>query len=52
MNYKELKGKCSTCLGCNLLENEDFSGYYRCENYVKGAEDKEDGSRRFIKIYA
>lgn len=28
--------KCNSCLGCNRLENKDFKGTYRCENYVKG----------------
>ena len=34
--YPGLKGKCTTCIGCNRLELENFEGYYRCENYVKG----------------
>ena len=37
--YPELKGKCKICLGCNKLEEIDFAGYYRCENYMRGAED-------------
>lgn len=41
--------KCVTCLGCNLLEDINFKGYYRCKNYVKGVKD---GSGRIIKIYA
>ena len=28
--YKELKGKCKTCLGCNRLEDINFKGVYRC----------------------
>lgn len=39
--YPELKGKCRTCLGCNLLERLDFTGYYRCENYMRGAEEND-----------
>ena len=39
--YPELKGKCKTCLGCNKLEEINFTGYYRCENYVRGAEDEQ-----------
>lgn len=31
---KELFGKCKNCLGCNLLEQEDFNGKYRCDNYI------------------
>lgn len=42
--------KCVTCLGCNLLEDINFKGYYRCKDYVRGAED--DGSRGTIKIHA
>lgn len=29
--YKELKGLCKNCLGCNRLENPDFEGVFRCE---------------------
>lgn len=35
-NYPELKGKCKTCLGCNRLEDENFTGIWRCENYIEG----------------
>jgi hypothetical protein len=31
--------KCVTCLGCNLLEDINFRGYYRCENYIKGVQN-------------
>jgi len=39
--YKEIRQgtKCTTCLGCNLLLNTDFIGYYRCENYARGVND-------------
>lgn len=40
--YVEVKGKCRTCLGCNLLENPNFAGYYRCDNYARGEEDDDD----------
>lgn len=36
--YKELKGKCKTCLGCNRCEDIEFKGTYSCDNYVKGEE--------------
>ena len=36
-----LETKCSTCLGCNRLEDKNFKEVYRCENYVRGRE--EDG---------
>lgn len=29
--YKQLKGLCKNCLGCNKLELESFTGVYRCE---------------------
>lgn len=32
---------CKTCLGCNRLEGRNFKEVYRCENYMRGAE--EDG---------
>ena len=31
-----LETKCSTCLGCNRLEDKNFKEVYRCENYMKG----------------
>lgn len=46
--YAEVKGKCRTCLGCNLLEDLNFAGYYRCDNYARGEDDTEDGSSRVI----
>lgn len=30
--YRELKGICRTCLGCNKLELEEFEGVYSCPN--------------------
>lgn len=38
--YVEVKGKCRTCLGCNLLEDLNFAGYYRCDNYARAEDDK------------
>lgn len=45
--YKDLKEntKCKTCLGCNRLELIDFTGVYRCENYIGGMLDGYDGRR-------
>lgn len=34
--YPELKGVCKYCTGCNQLQNIDFKGVYRCENFRKG----------------
>ena len=27
---------CYTCYGCGRLEQDNFNGVYRCDNYVKG----------------
>lgn len=31
----KVKGKCKKCIGCNLLENEDFKEKEHCEYYIK-----------------
>ena len=49
--YPEVKGKCRTCLGCEKLADIKFEGYYRCENYMRGAEDG-NNNRRTIKTDA
>ena len=36
-----LETKCKTCLGCQRLEDKNFKEVYRCENYVRGAEDEQ-----------
>lgn len=36
--------KCYSCLGCNRLEQEEFKGVYRCENYMKGRNEYEEES--------
>lgn len=33
--------KCYSCLGCNKLEQENFNGIYRCENYMRGKSNDE-----------
>lgn len=43
-----LETKCKTCLGCNRLEMPDFKEVYRCENYMRGAEDEQN--RNIIQI--
>lgn len=43
---KKLIGKCKNCLGCNRLEDPNFTGVYRCEY---STEEEEDDSRRGIK---
>lgn len=48
-NYPQLIGKCAKCSGCNRLELDNFTGVYRCENYIE-EEQKKDDCRRVIKI--
>lgn len=31
----KIKGKCKSCLGCNLLEDFGFKGRKKCKNYIK-----------------
>lgn len=40
-----METKCSTCLGCNRLEDRKFKEVYRCKNYMRGREI-EDGQNR------
>lgn len=42
MKYKELKGLCKNCLGCNRLEDQNFDGVYRCEYATDKQIDVED----------
>lgn len=30
--YRELKGLCKCCLGCNRLENKWFEGFEKCKH--------------------
>lgn len=32
---KELKGKCKTCLGCNMLNDFGFKGRKKCKGYIR-----------------
>ena len=43
-----METKCKTCLGCNRLEDRNFKEVYRCENYMRGAED--ELSRNSIQV--
>ena len=44
--YKELIGKCKTCLfGCVRIEDINFNGVYRCEYYIGGIEDGTNSRR-------
>lgn len=43
-----METKCKTCLGCNRLEDRNFKEVYRCENYMRGAEDEQN--RNTIQI--
>ena len=44
----KIETKCKTCLGCNRLEDINFKEVYRCENYMRGAEDEQ--SRNSIQV--
>ena len=33
---RKLKGKCRTCLGCNLLEEQGFKGREECKYFIDG----------------
>lgn len=44
--YKDLVGKCKTCLfGCERLEDINFIGVYRCEYYLGGMKNGDDNRR-------
>ena len=45
--YKELKGKCKSCIGCNRLEALEFNGIERCEYYTE--EEKDNGNKQQSK---
>lgn len=38
---KKLIGLCKNCLGCNRLENPEFTGVYRCENIIEEIKDEQ-----------
>lgn len=40
--YIQLIGKCITCAGCSLLENSNFKGKQRCDNYFPLINRKEE----------
>ena len=48
-----METKCKTCLGCNRLEDRNFKEVYRCENYMRGAENfsKEYNCRIEVETY-
>ena len=35
MKQLDKNALCSTCYGCNRLENEVFAGVQNCSNYIK-----------------
>lgn len=45
MKYQEIIGKCKNCIGCNLLELENFKGKYRCENFIDGGKNEQSKNR-------
>lgn len=42
--------KCSTCLGCNRLEDINFVGVVDCKNYVRTTLTAKDNINKIIKI--
>ena len=34
----KLKGKCKTCLGCNMLDDFGFKGRKKCDRYIRANE--------------
>ena len=45
-----LETKCSTCLGCNRLEDKAFVGVVDCVNYVRGTPTPEDNINKIKEI--
>lgn len=37
MDYR--KTICYSCLGCTRLEDKNFKGTFKCENYIRGTND-------------
>ena len=44
-NARLMLTKCSDCLGCNLLENENFRGDNNCRNFRNGVSKDEKSIR-------
>lgn len=42
MEQLDKKYKCYNCPGCNRLENENFKGVYRCENFILVIREEEE----------
>ena len=45
-----LETKCSTCLGCNRLEDKAFVGVVDCKNYVRATPTVQDNINKIKKI--
>lgn len=45
-----LETKCSTCLGCNRLEDRNFKGVTECMSYVRGTPTPEDNINKIKEI--
>lgn len=45
-----LETKCSTCLGCNRLEDINFNGVSSCNNYVRATPTLEDNINKIKEI--
>lgn len=45
-----LETKCSTCLGCNRLEDKNFVGITDCKNYVREIPTVKDNINKIKEI--
>ena len=51
MKYPSLTGLCKNCLGCQRLEDPNFSGVYKCRYAEKPEKIKEmSGTQERMKI--
>ena len=49
MKQIDNKKLCKYCLGCNKLENENFTGVMRCKNFVAGQADWQEKWKEALK---
>lgn len=49
MKQIENKKLCHYCLGCNQLENENFSGVMRCKYFVAGVHNWQEKWKEQMK---
>lgn len=49
MKQIDNKNLCKYCLGCNKLEDENFSGLMRCKNFTPGQTDWQEKWKEALK---